>query len=161
MTDREKAIVMAYTGVCMLTGNKFGIFHEYVEDIMGRAVQTIEMGMESVADEIKEKARPDFLKLCEEDQEPCSDCISRESIIGIVNHQRFGMSKLAFSIITEKVKELPFVTPMPKVGRWITDRCNMYICSNCSHTYTDLSGERYGMNFCPNCGRKMSEVEKI
>lgn len=70
MTDREKAIVMAYTGVCMLAENKFQIFHQYVEDIMGRPVQTIEMGMGSVANEIKEKARPDFLKLCEEDQEP-------------------------------------------------------------------------------------------
>lgn len=73
MTDREKAIVMAYTGVCMLAENKFRIFHEYVEDIMGRPVQTIEMGMDSVADEIKEKALPDFLKLCEEDQEPCEN----------------------------------------------------------------------------------------
>ena len=31
MTDREKAIVMAYTGIAMLTGEKFPIFHEYVE----------------------------------------------------------------------------------------------------------------------------------
>lgn len=37
MTDREKAIVMAHTGICMLTGDKFRIFHKYVEDIMGRA----------------------------------------------------------------------------------------------------------------------------
>lgn len=70
MTDREKAIVMAYTGVCMLTGTKFAIFHKYVEDIMGRPVQTIEMGIESVCDEIKEKARPDFINLCEEEQKP-------------------------------------------------------------------------------------------
>lgn len=79
MTDREKAIVMAYTGVCMLTGNKFRIFHEYVEDIMGRPIQTIEMGMDSVADEIKEKARPDFLKLCEEDQEPLATPTQKEA----------------------------------------------------------------------------------
>lgn len=79
MTDREKAIVMAYTGVCMLTGNKFRIFHEYVEDIMGRPIQTIEMGMDSVADEIKEKARPDFLELCEEDQEPLATPTQKEA----------------------------------------------------------------------------------
>ena len=45
------------------------------------------------------------------EQEPCEDCISRESIIEIVNHQRFGMSRIAFDIITEKLMELPSVTP--------------------------------------------------
>lgn len=43
MTNREKAIVMAYTGICTLAGTKFAIFHKYVEDIMGRPVQTIEL----------------------------------------------------------------------------------------------------------------------
>lgn len=62
MTDREKAIVMAYTGVAMLTGDKFQIFHKYVEEIMGRPVQTIEMGF--IANEIKEKSKADFMKLC-------------------------------------------------------------------------------------------------
>lgn len=62
MTDREKAIVMAYTGVAMLTGDKFQIFHKYIEEIMGRPVQTIEMGF--IANEIKEKSKADFMKLC-------------------------------------------------------------------------------------------------
>lgn len=64
MTDREKAIVMAYTGVAMLTGEKFGIFHKYVEDIMGRPIWTHEFAI--LAEEIKERAKPDFLKICEE-----------------------------------------------------------------------------------------------
>lgn len=62
MTDREKAIVMAYTGICMLTGDKSQIFHKYVEDIMGRPIWTHEMG--SLADEIKEKSKADFIALC-------------------------------------------------------------------------------------------------
>ena len=66
MTDREKAIVMAYTGICMLTGDKLQIFHKYVEDIIGRPIWTREMGIASIVDEIKEKSKPDFLKLCEE-----------------------------------------------------------------------------------------------
>ena len=69
MTDREKAIVMAYTGVCMLSGDKFKIFHEYVENIMGRPVYTHEMAIKAVDDEIKEKAKADFIALCAE-QEP-------------------------------------------------------------------------------------------
>lgn len=64
MTDREKAIVMAYTGVCMLTGDKFNIFHEYVEEIVGRPVQTLELS--SLGDEIKDKSKIDFIKLCAE-----------------------------------------------------------------------------------------------
>lgn len=64
MTDREKAIVMAYTGKCMLTGDKFQIFHKYVEDIMGRPVYTHELGFPLVADEIKRRSENDFLALC-------------------------------------------------------------------------------------------------
>lgn len=62
MTDREKAIVMAHTGICMLTGDKFQIFHKYVEDIMGRPIWTHEMGL--LADEIKEMSEADFMALC-------------------------------------------------------------------------------------------------
>ena len=87
MTDREKAIVMAYTGRCMLTGDKFQIYHKYVEDILGRPVWTHEIG--SLADEIKEKSKADFIALCADEddsekpnikaleQEPCNDVISR------------------------------------------------------------------------------------
>lgn len=62
MTDREKAIVMAYTGKCMLAGDKFQVFHKYVEDIMGRPIMTHEIGM--LANEIKEKSKADFIALC-------------------------------------------------------------------------------------------------
>lgn len=62
MTDREKAIVMAYTGVTMLTGDKCQIFDKYVEEIMGRPIWTHEMAQ--LADEIKEKSKADFIALC-------------------------------------------------------------------------------------------------
>ena len=62
MTDREKAIVMAHTGICMLTGDKFQIFHKYVEDIMGRPVWTHDIGF--LENEIKEKSKDDFIALC-------------------------------------------------------------------------------------------------
>lgn len=69
MTDREKAIVMAYTGVCMLSGDKFQIFHKYIEEIMGRPVYTHEMGIKAIEDEIKNRSKADFIALCVE-QEP-------------------------------------------------------------------------------------------
>ena len=62
MTDREKAIVMAHTGICTMTGDSFQIFHKYVEDIMGRPIMTHEMGL--FADEIMEKSTADFIALC-------------------------------------------------------------------------------------------------
>ena len=67
MTDREKAIVMAYTGACMLTGDKLQIFHKYVEEIMGRPIWTHEMAQ--LADEIKEKSKDDFMALCADKNE--------------------------------------------------------------------------------------------
>jgi arginyl-tRNA--protein-N-Asp/Glu arginylyltransferase len=67
MTDKEKAIVMAYTGKCMLTGDKFQIFHKYVEDIMGRPVWTEDIGW--LEDEIKEKSKADFMALCKDENE--------------------------------------------------------------------------------------------
>lgn len=79
MTDREKAIVMAFTGICMLTGDKFQIFHKYVEDIMGRPIMTHEIGFLEGA--IKKKAEADFIALCEDESSsenpnrwiPCSE----------------------------------------------------------------------------------------
>ena len=64
MTDKEKAIVMAYTGVAMLTGDKFSIFQKYIEDLLNRPVFTHELASEEVWNEIKKKSKDDFLKLC-------------------------------------------------------------------------------------------------
>ena len=64
MTDKERAVIMAHTGYCMLTGEKFQIFHKYVEDIMGRPITTFELGF--LADTIKEKTKADFIALCED-----------------------------------------------------------------------------------------------
>lgn len=69
MTDREKAIVMAYTGITMLNGDKFDIFHQYVKEKLGRPVFTHEMGLDLVAEEIKKAAEEDFLELCERQED--------------------------------------------------------------------------------------------
>lgn len=67
MTKHECAVVMAYTGVCMLSGDDFSIFHKYVEDLMGRPVYTHEFP--ALMDEIKNRARSEFLRLCREAKE--------------------------------------------------------------------------------------------
>ena len=63
MTDREKAIVMAHTGVCMLAGEKLCVFYQYLEELYNRPVYT----HEGVTLNIKEKSKPDFLQLCKEE----------------------------------------------------------------------------------------------
>lgn len=64
MTKHECAIVMAYTGACMLSGEDFNIFHEYIEKLMGRPVWTHELADKNIVDQIKEKSKADFIELC-------------------------------------------------------------------------------------------------
>ena len=66
MTDKEKAVVMAYTGVVMLKGEKLQVFRKYVKDLLGRPVFKHELADEKISAEIKEKSRDDFIELCKE-----------------------------------------------------------------------------------------------
>lgn len=61
MTDRERAIVMAYTGVVMLQGDKLHIFYEYISEKIGHPIWTHELCQ---ADMIKELSKEDFFSLC-------------------------------------------------------------------------------------------------
>ena len=62
MTEKEKVIVSAYTGYLMCDFEKV---HKYIEEILGRTVWTHEMAKETIQDEIREKSKADFIKLCE------------------------------------------------------------------------------------------------
>lgn len=64
MTKHEAAVFTAFTGVAFLSGEDFGIFHEYAEKIMGRTLYTHELM--TLSDELREKARPDFMRICRE-----------------------------------------------------------------------------------------------
>lgn len=66
MTKQECAIVMAYTGIVMLTGDNLMIYYKYLNDIMGRPVYTHELAFKEIQEKIKEKSTDDFLKLCRE-----------------------------------------------------------------------------------------------
>ena len=63
MTDREKAIVMAYTGIAMLVGDKINEFYKYLAELYGRPVYTHEL----VNLDIASKAKSDFIKLCQDE----------------------------------------------------------------------------------------------
>lgn len=65
MTDREKAIVMAYAGVAMLTGDKLGEYYKYCSELLGHPAYTHEV----FSNDISERAKNDFIKLCKEEDE--------------------------------------------------------------------------------------------
>ena len=85
MTDREKAIITAYTGITMLTGEKFSIFHKYVEDILGRSVWTHELADRAIWEEIKEKSKADFLALCAESEPEMPKYIIKENKVRLID----------------------------------------------------------------------------
>lgn len=66
MTIRECAIVTAYTGVLMLRGENFGELYKYAEEVTGISPYTHDFSDEDFIKLLKEKSKPDFLKLCEE-----------------------------------------------------------------------------------------------
>lgn len=62
MTDKEKAVVMAYTGCVMLKGSRLKVFYDYVSELIGRPVFTHEL--EILSQRISEAARTDFIEIC-------------------------------------------------------------------------------------------------
>lgn len=60
MTKNEAAIVSAYTGYLI---GKFSDMHEYIEKIMERPIWTHEMADKTIAEEIREKSKKDFISM--------------------------------------------------------------------------------------------------
>ena len=60
MTKREAAIVAAYTGYLI---GAFSDMHEYVEEVMGRPVWTHEMGSAAFMEQLRKKAKKDFVAI--------------------------------------------------------------------------------------------------
>ena len=174
MTDREKAIITAYTGITMLTGDKFSIFHKYIEDIMGRPIWTHELANPNVWDEIKEKSRDDFLRLCAE-AENQNDLISREALKNAFKawktmddyYHDTDCNDIPLSEAFDLINNAPTVErPIRGIakmgkngnieiellkpqGKWIEFKGGYYKCDNCGEV------ERAKKNFCSNCGAKM------
>ena len=62
MTKKEAVVIEAYTGVGMLTGEDRNLFYKYINQLMGRKVYMYEIL--ALERKIKEKAEPDFIKIC-------------------------------------------------------------------------------------------------
>lgn len=59
MTVKECAVVMAYTGIAMLTGDNLKYFYQYVDDLLGERVFTHDLCTRM--EEIRAKSKPDFI----------------------------------------------------------------------------------------------------
>lgn len=62
MTEREAAIITAFTGIAL---GDFGVAHLYIEEILGHPIWTHQLASEKAWEDIKEKSRPDFIALHE------------------------------------------------------------------------------------------------
>lgn len=99
----------------------------------------------------------DYKRLLE--QEPCEDCISREKTLKVMIEQ-LGIRNEDYLLPAEAtlyrvVKNMPPVTPQPKTGQWVDDKCSV-----CGKGIEDLieSSEWYwneSPKYCPFCGIKI------
>ena len=103
-----------------------------------------------------------------EQAEPCDDCISRQATIKYLctNMNWYDEDggtaddEEKLNAITDLVNGVPPVTPQPKTGHWIDDKCSV-----CGKGIEDLieSHEWYTNeepNFCPFCGLKLVEPQE-
>lgn len=64
MTKYEKLVVSVYTDTLMVSIDEL---HPFINAVMGRPVFTHELADPAILTELKEKVKPDFLRLCEID----------------------------------------------------------------------------------------------
>ena len=102
----------------------------------------------------------------EKKQEPCDDAISRQAAIIAMKKletediERYGCSipeGFNAEAAIEALQVLPPVTPQPRSGEWIERFDEIGKWYECDQCHTDWGGP---VNYCPNCGCKMTEVEE-
>ena len=60
MTEKEAAIVMAYTGIIM---GSMSVFHKYAEELVGHSIFTHEFANKYLMDKIKKLSKQDFINI--------------------------------------------------------------------------------------------------
>ena len=105
------------------------------------------------------------LVFAELEQKPCEDAISRKAVLDINESHHGQMPNHTNHQIWQEIKDLPPVTPQPKMGNWIMSDDGLYrpICNNCgAHPWKGyiptVEEATEVFKYCPNCGAKM-EVE--
>lgn len=69
MTDREKIVVSAHTGVVMLPEDKVFMLFDYFEELLGRRITIYDLQFKEISDQIKERSKAEFLEICNREEE--------------------------------------------------------------------------------------------
>lgn len=100
------------------------------------------------------------------EQEPCTDCISKQDAIDACLN---GWNK-DYKEIVEEIRALPPITPQPKTGRWewvpfgYPSILGNWVCSKCKCVAVEAVSKENKheiptYKYCPNCGAKLQEVK--
>lgn len=120
-------------------------------------IELSEYVIDAIADAVVKKMQDPSYNSIKTELEPCDDAISRQAVIEILNDAYF-LKLDDGAALQESVKQLPPVTPQPKMGYWewnqydANPKIGNFHCSLChsiGRTYFD---------YCPYCGAKMSEI---
>jgi len=93
------------------------------------------------------------------EQEPCEDAISRQATLDCLTAT--SLKKFDFILdARDKIKNLPPVTPQPKMGHWIytLEDWSKWECSECGFTKRTDVHVKIGYKYCPNCGIRMKNA---
>lgn len=131
MTDRERAICECYTGIIFCTGEQRNELYKYLHELFGRPIYTHEMPQ--LADEIIQKSKADFIKVCKGEninEQPTAD---EEKV------------KCGYWEVVSDEYEIC---------------ASEFVCSICKESFvsSELTDEQFlqMMKHCPNCGAKMN-----
>ena len=94
------------------------------------------------------------------EREQCGDCVNREEVIKQIFYSADNSCDVVLSTeLMDRIKRLPSVSPMPKMGKWIKNAEEWqnidppYFCSECGNA--SLRKRPY----CDSCGAKMEDAE--
>lgn len=98
------------------------------------------------------------------EQEPSEDCVSREQALLALTGKNLSSKNTEelISLFNKRIKALPPVAPIHKVGKWIAERDNYgnitgWHCSNCYNKTGFVT--TCAWDYCPNCGAEMKVEE--
>jgi hypothetical protein len=140
------------------------------------------IGSMNMCDEISNEAYQKIMTHCEE-QEPCEDCISRQSAIFLASDLKQDLpddERISDMVMAHnegileyqtQLSLLPSVTPQPKVGEWlekevisdkVIEEWQSARCSVCDRYHTTPYMYYFShYEYCPHCGAQMERRQKL
>ena len=88
------------------------------------------------------------------------DIISRQAVITMLNKIENAVEDGDGFQFNEWIEYAKDISSAEKTAEWKEDNGD-YFCSNCGYKYSALDEDGCPIpdNYCPNCGRRMEEVE--